>query len=664
MTEILKETANIIRGLSADAVQRAESGHPGMPIGCAEIGAVLYGKVMKHDPQKPDWPDRDRFVLSAGHGSMLLYSLLHLSGYDLSLDELKKFRQIGHKTPGHPEYNHTEGVETTTGPLAQGFANAVGMALSERMLAARYNSEDFDIVDHYTYTILGDGCMMEGLTSEAASMAGHLGLDKLVAVYDDNRITIAGNTDLTFSESVSDRFKAFDWQVIDDIDGHDPDQLIEAVKRAKEDREHPSLIIASTNIAFGSPTMQDSHASHGAPLGEEEIRGLKRNINLPEDEKFYVSDRVIDYFKKRSQKLKRIRKNWENNFSQWKDENPELNKEWEKAYSLAVPDDIEDLIELNIEPPSATRNASGDILNILADKLKYLIGGSADLAPSTKTYLNKSDDIQKDSYNERNLRFGVREHAMGSIVNGISLHGGLRPFCSTFLVFADYMRPPIRLAAMMNQPVIYVFTHDSVFLGEDGPTHQPIEHVESLRIIPNLKVIRPADEEETKEAWIEAVKRTSGPTALIFTRQEVNHIEKVCGTAGFKRGGYIVKKEEGDSLDVVFMASGSEVNTAFKTAELLSKKKIGTRIVSVPDREEFIKNNDSYIKQVLGPEDKLRVAVEAGVGQGWYQLLGDNSILVTIDDRFGISGPTDELDEIFGFAPEDIALSIIEKLSF
>ncbi|ACL69090.1 transketolase [Halothermothrix orenii] len=655
---MLTQIADTVRGLSADAVEKANSGHPGLPIGCADIGALLYGKVMKYDPTQPEWPDRDRFILSAGHGSMLVYSLLHLAGFEVSLDDLKSFRQLGSKTPGHPEYGETPGVETTTGPLGQGFANAVGMAIAERMLAQRFNTEGHTIVDHYTYTLLGDGCMMEGISSEAASLAGHLGLGKLIAIYDDNEISIGGSTDITFTESVADRFKAYNWHVIEGVDGHDLKALEEAVKEAKEANDKPSLIIAKTKIAFGAPTKEGSSSAHGAPLGEEEIRGLKKNIGFPEDKEFYIPDEVKEFFKDHTEKLKKEREEWEKAFTEWAEENPDLKEEWDKAHNLELPGDLEETINnLEIKTPVATRKASGETLRKIADEIPYLVGGSADLAPSNKTYLDKYGEIQKDSFDGRNFRFGVREHAMGAIVNGLSLHKGVRPFCATFLVFSDYMRPAIRMAALMKQPVIYVFTHDSVYVGEDGPTHQPIEHVEALRVIPNLKVLRPADAEETKAAWLEAVKRTDGPTALVLTRQGLPHIEKEEGIVGFKRGGYIVHKEKGDRTDAVLMASGSEVSLAVEVAKLLEEKGKEVRVVSVPERREFVNQGTEYIEEVLG-KDTFRVVLEAGVGNGWYRLLGHKCHVVSLED-FGMSGPGEEVARELGFDAEKIASDIL-----
>ena len=658
---MLKETANIVRGLAADGVEKADSGHPGMPIGCAEIGSLLFGEIMDFDPTNPDWIDRDRFVLSAGHGSMLLYSLLHLSGYDLSLKDLKNFRQLGSKTPGHPEYSETPGVETTTGPLGQGIGNGVGMALAEKMMAEKYNTEDEKIIDHYTYVVAGDGCMMEGISSEASSLAGHLGLEKLVVIYDDNEISIEGSTDLAFTESVADRYKAYNWDVIEDVDGNDLDELREAIKKAKKS-DRPTLIMAQTSIAKHSPKKEGTSDAHGAPLGKDEIKGLKKNIGLPVEEKFYISDQVKNFFAERKKELKKKRKSWVETFEKWSNKNPELKKEWDNAAKLELPADLKEKIDdLNIDTPLSTRKSSGATLRKIADELPYLIGGSADLAPSTKTYLSKYGEIQKDSYSGKNIRFGVREHAMGAIANGIAAHGGFRPFAATFLVFTDYMKASMRLAALMGLPVIYVFTHDSIYIGEDGPTHQPVEHVESLRLIPNLKVMRPADDDETKEAWYEALKRTDGPTALVLTRQDLPHLEKETGISGFEKGGYIVNGSVEDDVDAVLMASGSEVSLAVETADLLAKEDIKTRVISIPDRTKFAENDSEYIKGILGSDDVLRVAFEAGVGQGWYQFLGENHHLVSVED-FGESAPGEEVGEHFGFKAEKIAENIKDKL--
>ena len=655
---MFNKIANTVRGLAVDMIETANSGHPGLPLGCAEIGAVLFGDVLKYDPSIPDWPDRDRFVLSAGHGSAWLYSLLHLSGYKLSLEDLKKFRQLNSKTPGHPEYGETPGVEVTTGPLGQGFANAVGMALAEKMLAARFNTDDYKIVNHYTYTLLGDGCMMEGITSEAASLAGHLGLGKLIAIYDDNSICLAGETKATFTESVADRFRAYNWKVIDHIDGHSIEEFKAAIIKTKETEDKPTLIIAKTHIGYGAPTKQDSSNCHGAPLGEEEVKGLKKNLGLPLEEKFYVSPEVKEFFEDRKRQLSKKREEWENKFTQWSQKYPELKEQWNKALNLIIPQDLE-LDGLKIKSPAATRVASSVVLNKLADKIPYLIGGSADLSPSTKTYLNNYGEVQKNSFKGRNLRFGVREHAMGAIVNGIAAHKGLRPYCSTFFVFSDYMRPAIRMAALMGLPVIYIFTHDSIMVGEDGPTHQPVEQLESLRTIPNLRVIRPADEEETKLAWKEVLKRREGPTALVLSRQNLPHLEKCRGIKEFPRGGYVISHKEKEVPRVVLMASGSEVSIAAKVNLILKVSGITSRVVSVPDREEFLRQEKKYIEEVLWPKDALRVVIEANTGQGWYQLLNDSYYTVFMKS-FGKSAPGQQLAEYFGFTPEKIAQKIIK----
>lgn len=649
---MLKKVANTVRGLSADIVEKANSGHPGMPIGCADIGALLFGEVMKLDASDSDWPDRDRFVLSAGHGSAFLYSFLHLKGYDISMADLKDFRQLHSKTPGHPEYGETDGVETTTGPLGQGFANAVGMALAEKMMAAKYNNDQYNIVDHYTYTIMGDGCMMEGISSEAASLAGHLGLEKLVAIYDDNNISIAGSTNLAFTESVADRFKAYGWQVIENVDGHNIDQLREALNQAKSDKERPTLIMAKTHIALGAPNKQDTSDAHGAPLGEDEIKGLKEKFELPVDKKFYIPAEVKEFFAEQSAKMKEERKLWEEEFADWAAENPELKADWEAAAELELPADLEEqIMNLDLEAPTASRKSAGAALSKAFELVPYLVGGSADLSPSNKTYNGEYGEVQKANYDGRNLRFGVREHAMGAVVNGISLHGGFRPFAATFLVFSDYMRPAIRLAALMKEPVIYVFTHDSVFVGEDGPTHQPIEHLEALRVIPGLKVLRPGDEEEAKAAWIEALKTNDQPTALVLTRQNLEHIEKYQGLTNFNNGGYFVDNPE--NAEALIFASGSEVNLAQKASKILAVKGIKAVVLSVPERTKF----ESYLAENELPDVDLRVALEAGVTSGWYQIVGRDGLVIGLD-RFGLSGKGQEVGEELGFKAEKVAAKI------
>ena len=655
---MLNEVAKIIRGLSVDAIEKANSGHPGLPLGCAEIGAVLFGEIMKYDAKRPDWADRDRFILSAGHGSMLLYALLHLAGYDVTMKDLQNFRQLGSSTPGHPEYGYTPGVESTTGPLGQGLANAVGMALTEKVLAAKFNTENYNIIDHYTYALASDGCMMEGITSEAASLAGHWGLEKLVVIYDQNCISLACGTDLSFTESVADRYRAYNWQVIENVDGHNIDELKAAFMKAKEKNNKPVLIIARTHIGYGAPTKQDSHTAHGAPLGREEVDGLKKNIGLPLDKPFYISEEVKEYFKEKEKDLRQKREKWEEKFEKWAKELPEKKKEWDRGINLEVPAGDE-FSQLEFTEKVATRSTSGKILNKIAEKIDYIIGGSADLSPSTKTYLDKFPEIQKDCFEARNIRFGVREHAMGAICNGISLHRGLRPYCSTFLIFSDYMRHTIRLAAMMKQPVIYIFTHDSIYVGEDGPTHQPVEQLESLRVIPNLKVIRPADSEEVKAAWNLILERKDGPTALILSRQNLPRLKENLTLEDFRKGGYIVY-DSNDNPDVVISASGSEVHTGLQVKDLLLEKNISCRVVSVPDLEAFKSQDKVYRENVLNSDNNsTQVVIEAATGHSWYEAIPQLSLGVFIR-RFGESGPGDEVAQYLGFDAEKIAQKIIK----
>lgn len=647
---MIKTIANSIRGLAADTVEKANSGHPGMPLGSADLAAVLYSEVIKHDPSTPNWPDRDRFVLSAGHGSALLYTILHLTGYDVSLDELRRFRQLGSITPGHPEYGVTPGVETTTGPLGQGIANAVGMALAERMLAARFNRPGYEIVDHYTYAISGDGCLMEGVSAEASSLAGALGLGKLIVIYDANSITIEGSTDLAFKEDVAQRYLAYGWQVLK-IDGHDYDQILKALEEAKAETSKPTIIVAKTVMAKGCPGLEGSHKAHGTPLGKEKITAMKKNLHLPTED-FRVADEVYAYFAEKRGPWQKSRQAWEEKFTAWSEKYPELRAEWDRVMQRELPADLaEALPRFEVGTSGATRDIGGKVLNALAGRLPELVGGSADLAPSTKTYLNDLSPIEAGNFEGSNLHFGIREHAMGAVLNGMSLHGGFRVFGSTFLVFSDYMRPPIRLAALMNQPVIFVFTHDSFYVGEDGPTHEPIEQVEALRLIPRLKTVRPADPNETAWAWLEALRNTQAPTALVLTRQKLPTLP---GTSleGFKRGGYIIKEATGKP-DLVILASGSEVSLAVSAAELLAAKGRNPRVVSVPCRETLLEQNEDYIQDILG-EGALRVAIEAGIGSGWYRLVGPLGLVISMED-FGESGPAEVLASEFGFTPEKVA---------
>ena len=556
---------NTIRTLSMDAVQKANSGHPGAPMGLAAAGYVLWTRIMKHNPQNPDWPNRDRFVLSGGHASMLLYSLLHLTGYNVSLDDIKHFRQWGSKTPGHPEYRHTPGVETTTGPLGQGVANAVGMAMAERHLAARFNRPGLDIVDHYTYLVCGDGDMMEGVASEAASLAGHLGLGRLICLYDDNHISIEGPTDIAFTEDVAKRFEAYNWQVLKVADGNDLDAIEKAVQAARAETGRPSLIMLKTHIAYGSPHKQDTADAHGAPLGVEEVCLTKDFLGWDKDAHFYIPEEALKCCRACVSRGQSDEAAWQEIYQAYKKEHPDLADQWVNALTSFQPRDWEKgLPEFKpADGPMATRSASGKVLNALAQKVPALMGGSADLAPSNNTFLKGIEEYQKDSYAGRNIRFGVREHAMASIMSGLFLHGGIRPYGGTFLVFADYMRPAIRVAALMKLPVIYVFTHDSVAVGEDGPTHQPVEHLASLRAIPNVLVLRPCDANETADAWVQAIKSNDRPVALVLSRQNLPVLERSMTGGRLAQGGYVLSDCDG-TPDILLMGTGAEVHLALK----------------------------------------------------------------------------------------------------
>ncbi len=658
------QCVNTIRTLAMDAIQKANSGHPGAPMGLAPAGYVLWTRIMQHNPQNPDWPNRDRFVLSGGHASMLLYSLLHLTGYDLSLDDIKNFRQWGGKTPGHPEYGHTPGVETTTGPLGQGIANATGMAMAERHLAARFNRDDLDIVDHYTYVICGDGDMMEGVASEAASLAGHLGLGRLICIYDDNEISIEGSTDITFTEDVAKRFEAYQWQVITVQDGNDLDAIEAALKAGQTDRRHPTLIVLKTHIAYGSPNKQDSHDAHGAPLGEEEVALTKACLGCNPDEKFCVPDSVREHCRQVADKGRDAEAAWQEKFNAYKAAHSDLADAWVNALSGFMPRGWDQgLAELTPDDgPLATRAASGKALNALAQRIPTLVGGSADLAPSNKTYLNVESVFQKDNYGGRNIRFGVREHAMGAIMNGMFLHGGIRPYGGTFLVFADYMRPAIRLAALMKLPLIYVFTHDSVAVGEDGPTHQPVEHLASLRIMPNVCVLRPCDANETAEAWCQALKTNDRPVAMLFSRQKLPILPPEQTHGKLSRGGYVIADCDGPP-QVILMASGAEVHQALAAQKLLQAKGVSARVVNLPSWDLFEAQSDQYRDEVLPPDVTARVAIEAGITMGWQRYVGDRGAVIGID-RFGASAPGGEVLANLGITAENVAakaLSLIDR---
>lgn len=640
MNTIDNMCVNTIRTLAMDAVQAANSGHPGAPMGLAPAAYVLWTRVLKHNPANPAWVDRDRFVLSAGHASMLLYSLLYLTGYDLSLEELKNFRQWGSKTPGHPEYGHTSGVETTTGPLGQGFANAVGMAMTERHLAAVFNRSNQKIVDHHTYVMCGDGDLMEGVASEAASLAGHLGLGKLICIYDDNKISIEGGTDLAFTENVAARFKAYGWHVLRVNDGNDLAAIQKALKEAKAETAKPSLIVTRTHIAYGSPNKQDTAGAHGAPLGEDEVRLTKENLGWPADEKFLVPDKALKAFRKCVERGKKAEAAWQKKSIAYAKKQPELAEAWEAAAAGKLPQRWDAGIpSFKKSKPIATRAASGLVLNALAGKLPTLMGGSADLAPSNNTLLKSSFDFQKNSFDGRNIRFGVREHAMGAILSGMALHKGVHPYGGTFLVFSDYCRPSIRLASLMKLPVTYVFTHDSVAVGEDGPTHQPVEHFAALRAIPGLIMIRPADATETAAAWRIAIRSANAPVALILSRQNLPVLDRgrYPSATMLNKGGYVLSDSKG-TPDVILIGTGSEVHPCLEAQALLAKRNVNARVVSMPSWELYEKTTQRYKDSVLPPQVTARVAVEAGISMGWERYLGSTGAVIGIN-RFGASAP-------------------------
>lgn len=648
---------NTLRTLAMDAVQKANSGHPGMPMGAAPMAYVLWTRFLKHSPTNPHWPDRDRFVLSAGHGSMLLYSLLHLTGYDLPLEELQNFRQWGSRTAGHPEYGLTPGVETTTGPLGQGFANGVGMAIAERFLAEYFNQPGHTIVDHYTYAIVSDGDLMEGVASEAASLAGHLGLGKLIYLYDDNHISIEGSTDLTFTEDVERRFKAYGWHVQRVDDGNDLAAIAAAIEAAQAATEQPSLLMIRTHIAYGSPGKQDTAAAHGAPLGEEEVQRTKENLGWPTEPSFYIPDEALTHFREAVEQGQAWEAAWQAHFEAYATEYPQLADEWQTAMNGQLPVGWDAGLPAfaPADGPLATRKVSGQVLNAIAPYLPTLLGGSADLAPSNNTLLKQYDDITSDDFSGRNLHFGVREHAMGSVTNGMALHGGLIPYTGTFLVFSDYMRPPIRLAAMMGLAVIFIFTHDSVWLGEDGPTHQPIEQLAALRAIPNLIVLRPADATETLEAWRVALTHRDGPVALALTRQKLPVLDRteLADVGGVARGAYVLADAEGERPDIILIATGSEVHLALEAREQLTEQGVKARVVSMPSWELFDQQPPTYRNQVLQPTVTVRLAIEAGVPQGWRCYVGSAGEVIGLN-RFGASAPYKTLMEKFGFTAENI----------
>ncbi|MFB3882580.1 MAG: transketolase [Armatimonadota bacterium] len=646
---------NTIRALSMDGVQKANSGHPGMPMGMADAAYVLWSRYLKHSPSNPDWPDRDRFVLSAGHGSMLLYSLLHLFGYGLTMDDLMQFRQWESRTPGHPEHGCAPGVETTTGPLGQGFANGIGMALAERMLAAHMNVEgEQPIVDHYVYAICSDGDIMEGISHEAASLAGHLGLGRVIYLYDDNCITIEGKTNLAFSEDVGRRFEGYGWHV-QRLDGHDRRAVAAAIEAAQAEKDRPSLIVCRTHIAYGSPNMHDTSEAHGAPLGEEEVKLTKQALGYPVEPAFFVADVVREKLAARGKELDAMADAWKARFADWRKAHPELAARWDARMSGALPAGLaERLPKYEAGKAVATRNASGDVLQVLSAEIPALAGGSADLHPSTKTLIKKETAVAKGSYAGRNLHFGVREHAMGGMLNGMALHGGFIPYGGTFLIFSDYMRPSVRLAAISHLPVIYVWSHESVFLGEDGPTHEPIEHFAALRAMPNLTLIRPADANETAVAWMMALERRDGPTGLLLTRQNIPVLDRsgLAGPEMLRKGGYVLL--DADKPELVLIASGSEVSICVDAARLLAKENRRVRVVNLGCWEVFDAQPRQYRDQVLPPAVTCRLAVEAACSFGWERYIGDRGEVFGID-RYGFSAPWKVIADKLGFTAEGVA---------
>lgn len=653
-----QRAVNSIRALTIDATQEAGDGHPGMPMGAAPLGFLLYGRFMKHNPHDPGWADRDRYVQSAGHGSMLQYSLLHLSGYPLTMDDLRGYRQWGSLTPGHPEYGHTVGVETTTGPLGQGISTAVGMALAEAHLAARFNRPGFDVVDHHTYVIASDGDMMEGIASEASSFAGHLGLGKLIVLYDDNDISIDGSTDITFSEDVGARYRAYGWHVQSVEDGNDLEALAAALQRAREVPLQPSFIQVRTIIGFGSPHKQGTASVHGSVLGAEEAAATKANLGI-DWPAFSVPDDVRAHFAEVAERGRRSQEAWTALFERYREAHPDLAAELERVLAGDLPRDFDaDLPRFPSGTKVATRNASHQVINALAPRMPELMGGSADLAGSNKTDISGAESVARGSFGGRVVHFGIREHAMAAIGNGLALHGGIRPFVATFLVFSDYLRPALRLSALMGQPVVYVFTHDSIGLGGDGPTHQPIEQVMSLRAIPNLTVMRPADPNETAQAWSAAMEHHDGPVALVLSRQGLPALEVPAGSVA--KGGYVLADADG-TPDVLLIATGSEVSLCLEARDALAADGIAARVVSLPSFERFEAQDAAYREAVLPASVRARVTVEAGTPLGWERYAGEAGRILGIA-RFGASAPGERVMREFGFTAEHVARAAHESV--
>ena len=658
MSNIEELSVNAIRVLSADAIQKAKSGHPGLPLGAAPAAYELWARHMNHNPKNPEWKNRDRFVLSGGHGSMLLYSLLHLFGYgDLSIDDIKNFRQLDSKTPGHPEYGHTVGIEATTGPLGQGMAMAVGMAMAEAHLAAVFNKDGYNVVDHYTYVLGGDGCMMEGISSESFSLAGTLGLSKLIVLYDSNNISIEGSTDIAFTEDVMKRFEAFGFQTIEVEDGNDLGAIGAAIEEAKADKNRPSLIKINTLIGYGCPAKQGKASAHGEPLGEDNVAALKENLGWPCKEAFEVPQEVYDYYKELASDRAKAEDEWNKLFAEYCSKFPEMKEMWDNYYNGY---DMSDLFNSEEywaagDKPEATRNTSGTVLNLIKQHMPNMIGGSADLAPSNKTYMKDAGDFSRDNYAGSNIHFGVREQAMTAITNGIALHGGLRPFAATFFVFSDYTKPMARLSSLMKLPVTYIFTHDSIGVGEDGPTHEPIEQLAALRSLPNFTVFRPCDKVETSAAWMYAATSKETPTALVLTRQ--NLPQMLGSSKEALKGGYIIDDSSKAVPDAIIIASGSEVSLAVEAKAELAKKDIDVRVVSMPSMDLFEEQSAEYRESVLPDAVRKRVAVEALSDFGWYRYVGLDGAVVSMKG-FGASGPAAELFKKFGLTTEAVVKAV------
>ena len=658
-TEKLQERAiNVLRFLSADAIQQANSGHPGLPMGAAAMAYTVWTRHLRHNPKNPNWFDRDRFILSGGHGSMLLYSLLHLTGYDLSLDDLKNFRQWGSLTPGHPEYGHAPGVEVTTGPLGQGFANGVGFAIGEVHLAARFNQPDQKLINHTTYAIITDGDLMEGVASEAASLAGHLKLGKMIYLYDDNHISIDGSTELAFTEDRAARFESYGWHVQTVKDGNDVKVIDAAIRMAKAD-PRPSIILCRTIIGFGAPNKQGTHGVHGSPLGDEELAAAKENLSWPKEPRFHIPDDVLEHYREAVPRGREYEADWKMRLEAYGRIAPKKGKELERRILGRLPENwLNALPTFDADSKGmASRVASGKVLNAIAESLPELIGGSADLAPSNKTWLDGYDAFSSETPAGRNFHFGVREHGMGSIINGMAVHGGIIPYGGTFLVFSDYMRGAMRVAALSKYPAIWVFTHDSIGVGEDGPTHQPVEHFAALRAIPGLTLIRPADANETAQAWKFAIENREGPTALVLTRQ---NLPTLAYPNQLEKGAYVLK-DFGDNPELILMASGSEVSLILAAGEKLVEEGLAVRVVSVPSVEIFEKQKQAYRESVFPPQIRKRLAVEVGIAQGWWKYVGTEGGVLSIEG-YGASAPAGIIFEEYGFTVDNVIAQVKELL--